>query len=97
MIRSEIVLGLPDYEISELRIQAGEIRIVARYVGQRWCPHCGNERLRNKDRSQRQVRHENWGMRHCVLELEVYKWKCLKCQRYFRDRFPGILPRQRSS
>jgi transposase len=73
------------------------IRISARYVGLRSCPHCGGERLRNKGRYKRLVRHENLGMRHCVLELEACKWKCLSCERYFRERFPGILPRQRSS
>lgn len=97
MIRSEIVLGLPDYEINELRISSGKILIAARYVGVRTCPNCGSQRLRNKGRYERRVRHENLGMRHCVLQLEAYKWKCLECARYFRDRFPGILPRQRAS
>lgn len=97
MTRSELVLGLPEYEINDIRIQDGGIRILARYVGVRSCPHCGNERLRDKGRYQRLVRHENLGMRRCVLELEARKWQCQDCKRYFRERLPGILPRQRSS
>jgi len=97
LTRSELVLGLPDYEINDIQIQDGGMRILARYVGLRLCPHCGGDRLRNKGRYERRVRHENWGMRRCVLCLEACKWQCQSCERYFRDRFPGILPRQRSS
>ena len=97
MIRSEIVLGLPDYEITDLQIRGGGIHISARYTGPRTCPHCGCDRLRNKGRYVRRVRHENWGLRHCVLELEAAKFQCQDCGRYFRQRFPGIQPCQRSS
>ncbi len=97
MIRSEIVLGLPDYEITELQISGGGVRISARHTGPRSCPHCGGNRLRNKGRYQRRVRHENWGLRHCVVELEARKFQCQSCGRYFRERFPGIQPCQRSS
>ena len=96
-MRSEIVLGLPDYEISEIQLKSGEIRISARYAGPKLCPHCGKDELRNKGRYQRQVGHEDWGLRHCVLELRACKWQCKSCERYFRERFPGILPCQRSS
>ena len=96
-MRSEIVLGLPDYEISEIQLKSGEIRISARYAGPKLCPHCGKDELRNKGRYQRQVGHEDWGLRHCVLELKACKWQCKSCERYFRERFPGILPCQRSS
>ena len=97
MIRSEIVIGLPAYEITDLQISGGKIRIWARCTGERVCPDCGGQPLRNKGRYTRQVRHENWGLRHCVLHLEACKWQCRACGRYFRERFPGILPCQRSS
>jgi len=45
LIRSEIVLGLPDDEITDLQIRGGEIHISARYTGLRSCPHCGRDRL----------------------------------------------------
>ena len=97
MIRSEIVIGLPEYEITNLEIRDGNIRIFARHRRQRVCPHCGSRQLRNKGRYERRVRHEDWGLRHCVLHLEAWKWQCRECGRYFRERFPGILPCQRSS
>jgi len=96
-MRSEIVLGLPDYEISEIELKSGEVRISARYGGAKLCPYCGKGQLRNKGAYQRQVRHENWGSRHCVLELRANKWQCKSCKRYFRERFPGILLCQRAS
>jgi len=97
LIRSEVLLGLPNYEISDIRQSGEEVRITARYMGPSCCPHCGGSRLRNKDRFTRRVRHEDWGTRHCVLILEGHKWLCLSCSRYFNQRFPGILPCQRSS
>jgi len=97
LVRSEIVLGLPDYEITDLQISGGGVRISARHTGLRACPHCGSQRLRNKGRYLRRVRHENWGLRHCVLELQAAKFQCRSCGRYFRERFPGLQPCQRSS
>jgi len=97
LIRSEIVLGLPDYEITDLQIRGGGICISVRCTGVRSCPHCGGNQLRNKGRYVRRVRHENWGLRHCVLELEASKFRCYDCGRHFRQRFPGMQRCQRSS
>jgi len=36
-------------------------------------------------------------MRHSWLHLDAYKFQCLDCGRYFNQRFPGILPRRRST
>jgi len=58
---------------------------------------CGSTQLRNKDKYFRRVRHENLGARPSVLEVEAHRWQCRECQRYFRQRFPGIQPCQRSS
>ena len=55
------------------------------------------EHLRSKVRYVRRVRHESWGRRACVLELEARKWQCLSCRRQFRQRFPGILRCRRAS
>jgi transposase len=97
LISSEILLGLPHYEITEIAWETGEVRISARYTGSISCPHCGGTQLRNKGRYTRRVRHENRGLRHCALELEGRKWQCQNCGRHFRQRFPGILPYQRAS
>jgi transposase len=97
LIRSEAVLGLPGYPITGIEERNGIVRISARYTGPRSCPHCGGLHLRNKGRRIRQLRHESWGVRHCVLELESRKWRCRDCGHSFWQRFPGILPRKRAS
>jgi transposase len=61
------------------------------------CPHCGAQDLRKKDKAQRHVWHESVGLRRVLLRFAVYKFHCRACGRYFRQRFDGILPWQRSS
>ena len=97
MIRSEVILGLPDYEITGIEEAAGQIRIQARLKGTVNCPHCGSSTLRIKDRRIRRLRHESWGTRHSVMELETRKWRCRECGRSFWQRFPGIQPRMRAT
>ncbi len=97
MIRSEAVLGLPGYEITDIEEVAGKVRISARHGGPVSCPRCGGVRLRLKDRRVRQPRHESVGLRHAVLQLESRKWRCVQCGRTFWQRFPGILPRKRAT
>ncbi len=53
--------------------------------------------MRNKGWVHRRVRHEDWGVRHCLLEVKVPKSKCLECGRWSRQPLPGILPYQRAS
>jgi transposase len=97
LINSEILIGLPGYQITGIGRVEGQLRISARYSGPITCAHCGGSQLRSKGRYSRVVRHEDLGIRHAVLELEARKWHCVGCGRYFRQRFPGILPCQRSS
>lgn len=97
MIRSEAVLGLPGYQINCIEEVGGKVRIAARHLGAVWCPHCQSQRLRVKDQRLRRSRHESWGLRHCVLELESRKYRCRDCGRSFWQRFPGLLPRKRAT
>src|SRR6185312_12580697 len=96
LIESEVLLGLPEYEITAVEEIAGQIHIRARFKGRIGCPHCGGGKLRLKDRRTRCLRHESWGMRQSVLELETRKWGCRACGRSFWQRFPGIQPRLRA-
>lgn len=73
------------------------VRISARHGGATACPDCGSQRLRRKDKRWRQPRHESWGWRHCILELESCKFRCRDCGRSFWQRFPGILPCKRAT
>jgi len=94
---SEIVLGLPQYEITAIERSGGTITISARHGGPISCPHCQGSRLRNKGWYLRTVRHEDWGFRRCLLRLNLRKSRCLDCGRSFRQRLPGIQPFQRAS
>jgi transposase len=97
LIQSEILLGLPGYQITGIEWKSGEVRMSARHQGPTACPHCGGTALRNKGGFLRRVRHENWGLRRGVLLLQGSKWQCRGCRRYFRQRFPGVQPCQRAS
>ena len=97
MISTEAVLGLPGYQITGIEERAGMVWITARYGGSAVCPHCNGTHLRKKDRGTRHLRHESWGTRPVVVELETFKWRCRDCERYFWQRFPGILARRRAT
>jgi transposase len=97
LIRSEVVLGLPEYEVTSVDEKEGRVWIRARFTGIVSCPDCGATKLRLKDRRQRCLRHESWGVRRCVVELETRKWLCRACGRSFWQRFPGIQPRLRAT
>jgi transposase len=97
LIRAEAVLGLPGYQITGIEEVAGKVRISAKHEERPACPHCQSQRLRLKDKRWREPRHESWGLRQCVLELESRKYRCKDCGRSFWQRFPGILPRKRAT
>ena len=97
MDNSEIILGLPEYEISGIERNGKEICIRARYRGRVACPDCDGQQLRLKDTYRRILRHESWGLRHVYMELKCHKWRRLDCGRYFRQRCPGILPWQHAT
>ncbi len=92
-----ILLGLPRYEVT--RVEGGkEIHLWTRYRGPPpECPQCGGTRHWTNDRFLRTIRHENWGLRRVYLLLDVRKLRCLTCNHYFRERFPGLLPWKRST
>jgi transposase len=97
LIWTEAIIGLPGYEVTAVERTSEGVKISARHAGPVWCPHCGSGSLRSKGPYTRRVRHESWGTRRCLLELEARKWLCRECGRGFRQRFAGILPCQRAS
>ena len=50
LIESEILLGLPGYQITGIERIDGEVRISARYTGPKSCAHCGAVAVRSKGR-----------------------------------------------
>jgi len=97
LTNAEILLGLPGYQITKMEWVNGQIWIEARHEGVLECPKCQGRRLRSKGCFRRRVRHEDWGMRKCILFLEGKKYQCRDCSQRFRQQFPGILKRQRAS
>ena len=78
MITAETLIGLPQYEITEMEKSAGEVTISARYTGARRCPDCQSERLRDKGLLQRLVRHASWAAqrvcaRQCPRILGIHE------------------------
>jgi transposase len=95
---SEILIGLPGYQITGIEQIRKQVRIGLRYEGGPVvCPHCGVGERRSKGWCVRAVRHDDWGLRPVVLQIELRKWLCKGCGRQYRDRLPGILPSQRAS
>ena len=90
------ILNLPDYEVMSVEGH-DPVVITARHVGGVHCPACGGVSLRKKDRFVRRLHHESIGVRRCFLQLEAGKYHCLACDRYFHQRFPGVLPYRRST
>jgi transposase len=97
LIRSEAVLGLPGYKVTDIDQRAGTVRITAQQTAAIACPHCAGNDLRLKDKRIRRPRQESWGQRHTHIELESRKWLCRGCGRSFWERFPGLLPRKRAT
>jgi transposase len=93
---SESILNLPCLQISTCE-DRNPVVIEAVYHGAVKCPHCDGDRLRKKSPFVRRVRHESIGERLVWLKLLGYKYHCQTCGRYFRQRFPGLLPYQRAT
>jgi len=96
MPHDSIILGLSGYRI--LRTYGDNPVIMdVEYTGSVECPFCGSDNLRSKSRYVRKLRHDNYDYRPCYLHLLGRKYLCRDCQRYFNQRFPGILPYYRST
>jgi transposase len=93
----EEILGLPEYKITEIHREAGEIWLTAEDQSSQLCPVCGSKQLRNKGVLHRTVRHASWAGPRVWLRLTGKHWLCKVCGKRFRHRFAGILPRQHAT
>jgi transposase len=92
LTESEILLGLPEYQINEIEREGKQARIRARYMGSVQCKHCKSPLLRSKGLFRRSLRHYDLGGRPCHLQVEGRKYLCKQCGRQFRQILPGIGP-----
>jgi transposase len=96
MPRVHSTLNLPGFSITKT---SGSGLVIANvsYKHKPCCIHCKSDNLRLKDSFDRTIRHESIGLRQVALKLTVNKYYCRECHKYFRQRFPGILPYKRST
>ncbi len=92
----DITLNLPGFTIKKTSGYNPIIHDICYHRRPR-CPHCKSKNLRKKDHFQRLIEHEMVGFRRVLLRFLVNKYHCRTCKKYFRQRFEGILPWQRST
>ena len=92
----QLIIAMPHFKIINADI-ARFTTLEVVFEGQAACPECSGTRLRKKTSFIRKVRHFHIGDTHLQLHLHSHKFKCLGCGKYFNQRFPGILPRKRST
>ena len=90
------LLNVDGFELEDIS-GLDPITFKLRYLQPPTCPHCFGFELRLKDTFYRRIRHESFGRRKVYLYLRTRKFHCNGCGRYFNERFPGILPRRRST
>ena len=92
------LIGLPFYELLQISGSDPLVYDVG-LTEPPVCPHCGAGPmyLKLKDRISRQIRHLSVGLKACCLRVGVPKWHCRKCDKYFRQPLPGVLPYQHST
>lgn len=90
------ILNVPGFELEEIS-GLDPVVLKVRYLPPPACPHCSGTDHRIKDTFYRWIRHESLGRRKVYLYLRTRKYLCRSCNKYFNDRFPGILPYRRST
>src|SRR5690606_23640099 len=90
------ILGIPGLVVQEVK-RAKDIHVWAGPRKRPACVHCASNRVRVKATYQRTLKHTRQGNKLVMLHLRVPKYHCTECNRYFRHRFAGILPRLRST
>ena len=96
MSQIDSILGLSDLTIQ--RVDLGQIiQVWASPKTRPSCIHCLNHPVRIKATHLRTLKHTRQGNQLVVLYLNVPKYHCLGCNRYFRHPFKGIRPRFRAT
>jgi transposase len=83
------LLGLPQFRIDQSE-GLEKLTYWVTYLGPVSCPGCSSQKLRNKGKFERVVRHTPIGTRPILLVLNGRKYRCKVCRRSFRQDFPGI-------
>lgn len=90
------IINLPNFQLLNVS-GTNPVLLEVKYTGINKCAHCDSTRLRTKDSFERKIRHESIGLRICFLLIQAKKFYCKVCNKYFNQRFPGILPYKQST
>jgi transposase len=96
MSHAATIIGIPGLQIERVKRNRG-IEVWARPYRRPPCKHCHSPDLRIKATHKRTVKHTRQGNQVMTLHLQVPKYHCQACRRYFRHPFTGIRPRYRAS
>lgn len=96
MLGINATLILPGFSIKKV-IEGNPIVFEVIHKIKQICIYCNSKHLRIKDKFTRKVRHVTIGQRLTMLQFISHKFYCKKCNRYFNERFPGILKGKRCS
>ncbi len=90
------IIGIPGLLIERVDKHNG-IEVWAKPSFRPNCKHCHSGGLKIKATHRRTVKHTRLGNQVMTLHLQVPKYHCRACRRYFRHPFVGIRPRYRAS
>lgn len=90
------IIGIPGLKIERVVRDQG-IEVWAKPNVRPRCKHCSHDGLKIKATHSRTVKHTRQGNQVMTLHLQVPKYYCSPCRRYFRHAFVGIRPRYRAS
>jgi transposase len=93
------IIGIQGIKVRSVFYNAGSLQVCGDLKFKPRCPHCNacGKKVRLKDRFKRSIDHEPMGSRATVIFINVGKYHCKKCRKYFREPIPGVLPYQRST
>ncbi|MGS2718934.1 ISL3 family transposase, partial [Eionea flava] len=96
MSHAETIIGLPGLKIERV-YRKPAFEVWAKPTHRPQCLYCHRHGLTIKATHQRTIKHTRQGNQVMTIHLQVPKYYCAHCHRYFRHRFTGIRPRYRAS
>ena len=92
----ETITGIAGVRVEKIEYR-GAVILKSKLEGRACCPDCQAKAkaLRFKEWVTRKLQHVSLGDRRSYLEIQVPKYQCRNCKRYFRQEIPGVLKYQR--
>ncbi len=92
MSQNHSILGLPGVVIERVD-RRRDIHVWAKPTSRPACLNCQHSPVRIKATYERTVKHTRQGNQLMVIHLQVPKYHCTQCNRYFRHPFLNLRPR----